>query len=192
MTTRPLLPVLAFALLAFVGDGDLVSGARATERLAPPASFRNLRVCSYGAFSRAQDRCTKDERGVVLVSNRISCSVDIIVRKTAVLRSQMTYLGQTISFGPATFYPSRSAQRWWIDLNLRAALPLPGGSWSCRFSMGSARVGASFETDGPTGDIVDTAACRGADTVRFGSGRACLTDESSSPIPPTDSLWCYA
>jgi hypothetical protein len=161
----------------------------ALKSAGPPAVFRNLRVCSSTAFSRLDGRCTKDERRIPLVSNRISCSVDILVRKPGLLRWRFVYEGEGTPLRQRFLAPG--THDYWINEDLGIDQPLPGGHWGCAFSFGGAAIQASFTSGGPTGRIVDTAACREANLLVRGGYRACRTDESAAPIPATNSIWCF-
>jgi hypothetical protein len=179
------------ALVAIALVTASVSGASRTPT-SRPGTFSKLRVCSSTAFSRAQRRCTKDERGTPLVSNRISCSVDLSVRRPNVLRRQWLYEGQPVAFAPLRI-GERGRWSFWINENLKINLPLPGGRWACSYSFGSAKVKASFTSAGPVGEIVNTAACRLENTLVHGNGlRVCRSDESATPMQPTSSVWCFA
>ena len=105
----------------------------------------------------------------------------------------MVYDGATVyQFTTTTIGPRRSSA--WIAENV-GTQPLPGGAWSCEFSFGAAHTGASFRSGGPTGAVVDTAVCAASDSILYGSNhslRVCKSDESGTPIAPTDRIVCAA
>ena len=156
----------------------------------PAAKISNLRVCSSTAFSKRLGRCTKDERSTPIVSNRITCSVALTVARTSKLRQWMRYEGQLVP------YPSNSVQpgRWtfWINQDYKINLPVPGGAFECGFAIAGKKITAAFTSGGPKGDVVNTAACTDENTIPYGDGRVCRSDQSASPLPATDRLQCYA
>jgi hypothetical protein len=184
--------VLVMALLGATLTGvGLAARAEAPVAAPSPGKLSNLRVCGSTAFSRSRAQCTRDERRTTLVSNRISCSVDADVARPALIRPRTTYNGRAISFRPSRL--PRGEWSYWINHDLKINLPLPGGTWGCSFTFGRATVRASFRSGGPTGAIVNTAACRGENTVAYDDGfRVCRSDESGAPLPGTNSAYCYA
>jgi hypothetical protein len=199
------LPVVV-ALVAFVG---LVAVAPASARenashprvarndkrigLIAPGTFRNLRVCGATAFSRAQHRCTTDQRASSITSNRISCSVDIVVRRTAVVRGRISYRGGLAhEIGPTVLKPG--VYPAWVFENIKVDQPLPGGSWRCEFSVGSARTSLTFASGGPVGDIVNVAVCSRDGTVRHESSKLtlCRRDDSAALLPAGEPVFCSA
>jgi hypothetical protein len=105
----------------------------------------------------------------------------------------MTYGGAT-TYEYTTRVLAPGVQRWWIAYNV-GTLPLPGGDWSCQFSFGPASARVNFKSGGPTGTIINAAACAGTDTIRYGASsafRACRPDRSGGSIPVTDEIVCSA
>jgi len=176
------------ALAVAAASAALAGGSGASAQAAP--TLHDLRVCGATSFSRELQECTADESAAVLTSNRITCSVEVDLDAPARLQAWMTYNGARIDFAPADLQPGQYTR--WSNENLKIDRPLPGGAWTCGFTLSGTTLTASFKTDGPVGDVVNTAACRYASTVRFGSGRVCRTDESPAPIPATNAIACYA
>jgi hypothetical protein len=155
----------------------------------PPARFVVVRACAYEAFSRSEGRCTRDQRTARLLSTRVSCSADFVVSRPARLLARMSYDGETV-YEYRTGLLATGSQRWWIADDLRAT-PVPGGTWTCEFSVESVRDQVSFESGGPVGRIVGAAACTGANTVAFGGSlRICRGDESGLPHRAIDEIVC--
>lgn len=166
----------------------LVLGSGASAQSEP--ALHDLRVCGATNFSRKLQGCTTDESALSLASNRVTCSVEVDLQENANLEARMTYEGARIPFQTTPLGPGTYTR--WINENLKLDRPLPGGSWTCGFTLAGTSLTASFHTDGPTGDVVNTAACRYANTVRFGSGRVCRTDESGAAIPTSARILCSA
>jgi hypothetical protein len=101
----------------------------------------------------------------------------------------MTYEGEDMDYGQTMFTPG--SWWWWTNTDVVINMPLPGGKWGCSFSFGGKTLSATFVSGGPTGPVVDTAACRGSHLLAFGRFKSCRTDESAAPITATDSVWCY-
>jgi hypothetical protein len=159
--------------------------------LPAPGVFRSLRVCGSASFSRARHRCTSDQRAAPIVSNRISCSVDVVVHRTSVVRGRILYRGgvaQTI--GPTILRPGTHPT--WIYENVKIDQPLPGGSWRCEFTLGSARTGVGFTSGGPEGDVVNAAVCGRGKTVRHATSglTLCRKDDSTASLPASEPVRC--
>jgi hypothetical protein len=133
-------------------------------------------------------RCTKDERNNVISSNRVTCSVDVHARRAARLRQWVRFEGEVAPY-PAARVP-RGRWSYWINTDFKINLPVPGGQWECSFALGDKTLTAKFRSGGPTGEIVNTAACREQLTVADNSGRTCLRDESGAPMPATRAVYC--
>jgi hypothetical protein len=184
-------------MLAFIGVfGCLAATAGAqtgSERRTGATSFRNVRVCAYENFSRRLDACTRDQRGESIASSRIVCSATVRTTSVAApVRARWTYDG----LPAAAFNQVNSdGDRIWIDWNLGAGFPLPGGRYQCRFTSGKATATAVVTSSGPTGPIVDATICDERNTRRYGSDRSfyvCLRDQDAGTIALGSSIVCNA
>ena len=189
----------AISGLFAIGPGWATESLRPAGRtgagttLPAPGVFRNLRVCASTDFSRAQHRCTTDQRETPIVSNRISCSVDIVVRRTSVVRGQILYRGGVAhTIGPTLLRPGTYPA--WIYENVKIDQPLPGGSWRCEFTLGSARTDVAFTSGGPEGDVVNVAVCGRQTTVRHETSGLilCRKDDSTAVLPASEPVRCSA
>jgi hypothetical protein len=165
------------------------SGVAAREQAGPHGRLSDLRVCAYEAFSRKQARCTRDMRGTVLSTNRLSCSIEVSVRRPARLHASMTYLGQ-VQYEFTTDVLDRGPWRWWIAVDIEIDKPIPAGAWTCGFDLRGAVRRASFTSGGPRGAVVNLAACTTGRARDHGGFVACLSDESSSSFAPGVEVVC--
>lgn len=166
---------------------------RVPTRVAGKAKLSELRVCTSTAFSRSQSRCTKDERMIALLTNRITCSVKVVIVGRATIRGHITY-NRHVAYELKPIPLRDEKTHVWMNENIKINQPLPGGSWGCVFTLASARAAVSFTSGGPTGPIVDTAVCGPTNTATFGvSGfRFCLSDQSGAPLAATNPVYCSA
>jgi hypothetical protein len=150
----------------------------------PLPRFVSVRVCSYPHFSLTQRRCTKDERGLTVVSNRFVCSFTVIAPRAGIVSMFWAYQG--VGLTPiAVHHYAGTTTGIYTKLDTGGALPEPGGAYTCHLSAESARAAAAIKSGGPTGALVDAAVCLGAHARRVRSDRSfpvCQHDESSQPI----------
>ena len=182
------MPGMRFAAIVGALAACLVAGSAVSAQSTPV--LHDLRVCGATKFSRELQECTSDESASALTSNRVTCSAEVDLDGPAMLERSMTYNGASIPFDPDEL--EEGSYPIWINENLKIDRPLPGGSWTCALAVADTKVTASFTMNGPTGEVVNTAACRYSSTVRYGSGRVCKRDESASAIPATNAVACYA
>ena len=187
--SAPVRRVVPFGLVLAIVGGLFTIGSGALAQPGPP-TLHDLRVCGATTFSRELQECTSDESASVLVSNRITCSIEVDLTVAADLDSWMTYDAARIAFPSVRLEPGSYPR--WINESLKIDRPLPGGAWTCGFTLAGSTLTASFRTEGPVGDVVNTAACRYSTTIRYGSGRVCRSDESAAPIQRTNAVACYA
>ncbi len=111
-----------------------------------PATFRQLRVCAYEAFSIRNGVCTRDQRHEALTSTRLVCSVRVIARAYARLRAQWTYDGQPLKVLWTYVHPG--VQDKWMKLVVdievcSGTYTFHYGSFAvCRSDQGSAPISA--------------------------------------------------
>jgi hypothetical protein len=166
---------------------DLVRGRSAAP---PAAKFFDLRVCTYEAFSSSRGACTADQRGRKLVSSKFVCSVQFRPSRPETLRARIVYAGSVVTTFSARITDKRAQVSWIADDVGTTALP--GGTWRCEFSFGSARTGATFASGGPTGPIVGASVCKGSDAVRRHGAPICRSDESGAPLRAPSEIACSA
>lgn len=160
--------VLAMAAAATAGQ----AGVRSSR-------FFSTRVCPYPQFSQALARCTSDWRATAFRSSRFTCSTDLAAPLGTVVYFRATYNGAPAgSWEPLTDnYP---LTRFWFWRNvIPPTLPLPGGTWTCDLRAGKTETSITFQTTGPTGDVVDFAACDSSDTTGDPANGECKSDESA-------------
>lgn len=197
MSTRTRATLKAFGLTTVVAFLAVLALGVASASVSPRVEsstpvFRNLRVCAYEAFSLAKKRCVRDQRATVLRSTRLVCSVDMVLSRRAKVTYAWRYKGQIVGVSHSTYRPGRRTILEKLDSGQPDG-PVPGGGLRCTFAVGSTRVGATFTSGGPTGDIVNTSVCAGSHAIRYG-GRfpICRADESGTPIVSPTSVVCNA
>jgi hypothetical protein len=177
---------VAFAPLGISSTDAPAAGKRAAVA---PATFRQLRVCAYEAFSIRNGVCTRDQRHEALTSTRLVCSVRVIAHAYARLRVQWTYDGQRLKVLWTYVHPG--VQDRWMKLDSGGpSMAMPGGPISCDFSIGRVHSTAALISGGPTGRVVDIEVCSGAYTFHYGSFAVCRSDQGSAPIPAHPSIVC--
>lgn len=180
---------MCLAVLLLAASVALAAGAAASPKGSVQVTLAKPRVCGSTAFSRKQGRCTKDERATPIVSNRISCSIDVTTTRPVRLSAWFKYGGEVIPWG--TSRVPRGSWTYWIAYDIKINLPVPGGAWECGYSVGTRRATTRFTSGGPVGDVVNAAACRRERTIPYGEGfRTCLADESAAPMAATDAVFC--
>ena len=149
-------------------------------------SITHFRVCSYSAFTLATKRCRVDQRRQPLLSNRFVCSASVSTKRPTTLNGQWTFDGKPLEIDHLKLRAGTT--NVFLQWNLTWSLPLPGGDYGCRISLGSSTESAHFSSSGPTGDVVDLAACDSSTRSReTGSGsvnttRAARTSSNRSPL----------
>jgi hypothetical protein len=78
----------------------------------------------------------------------------------------------------------------WFAYNIGTNLPLPAGTWTCTFTLGSVHVSVPFTTNGPTGEVVDFTTCADSNTIGSYKNGICRTDQGSAGLPSTGVIIC--
>jgi hypothetical protein len=182
--------LVAVLLTATVAAGFTVSaGAGSTGD-----QFTQLRVCGATTFSRSQNRCTHDERRLRLDSNRISCSVTLVAQHPGTWQARFSYAGHVDPWTRGGTVAKGTTQLA-FKTNVGINMPVPGGSWRCEFSFGSATTSLGFKSAGPAGEIVDAAVCTRPDVLSFGPNNTearCAKDDSGKPMLALHRIYCNA
>lgn len=175
----------ALAAAALAGFALLAAGCAGSV----PKGLSEVRVCTAEAFDRKGAECRRDESGEPLVSARFYCSARVGGRKGERFSARFLYEGQPMPLRSTTV-PAGSVTMW-TDVSFGGAT-LPGGRWGCRFAVAGDTDGEAFASGGPTGPIVDVAACLKEGTAAAGRARVCRADRSSAPFPRRGEITCSA
>jgi hypothetical protein len=163
---------LAVGLASCAGDG--------------PEGLSDLRVCGGEAYDERDEECSEDQRTRPLKSSTVHCSAKVDAGQGERASGRLLYQGEPL--------PSRGARlpadatTFSVDLYVGRG-SIPGGSWACELSLGAEKLTASFESAGPTGPVVNLAACRTADVE---PERPICPEESGAQPGPNDSVTCSA
>jgi hypothetical protein len=161
----------------------LATGAASATR---PATLTTLRDCGTNRIPASYAECPRDRRGRALVASELDCSARSVVRRTTRLAADFRYQGQLQYAYKQSVRPGRRKHFIGVYMHNTA---MPAGSYSCSFTLGSARVLATFRSGGPTGRILGPSVCLGAHTV---GQDECARDEGGAPLPATSSITCDA
>jgi hypothetical protein len=173
------------ALVAVVAAAVVVSAAVAATHL----RLSSPRVCSDESFSTRLGRCTRNQRGTALATNRFTCSVRVDADRPSTLAYRVAFDGAPVTGWQAKRVAAGSSSTW-FSYDLGAALPLPGGSWTCTVAAGPQQVTIPFRTRGPSRPVVDLAICSGRHTVGSVRNGICRHDESAAGLEPTGTIVC--
>jgi hypothetical protein len=164
---------VALALSSCVGGG--------------PEGLSDLRVCGGEAYDDEDEECSEDQRMRPLKSSTVYCSGKVGAAEGERIRGRLLYEGEPLPSQVVRL--PEDATTFSLDFFVgRGAIP--GGRWACELSLGSETLKASFASVGPTGPVVNLAACRTADVEA--ERPVCPEDEGGVQPGPNDSVTCSA
>jgi hypothetical protein len=177
---RALWLLLAAGLAAGCGS----SGSKAPEGLS------DVRVCSAGAFSSGESRCTIDESASPIASPRFYCSARVgDVPKDSRFNGRFLYEGKP--FPRSARDLPQNVSTAWIDI-FTGGRRLPGGTWTCELTAGGLTVRKTFSSGGPSTPVLDVAACPTDSTTPAGQARVCNPAKAGTSFRPISSVTCSA
>jgi hypothetical protein len=157
------------ALTSVVGLAVLAHGAGATS--APALSA--VRICS-GAYQDENGECRVDQRRRLLLHPEVRCSVHVDAPRRTRLTARLLYQGQLersyslVLSGRRT----RAIAVAFEGLGL-GDYGVPGGRYTCEFTLGAAHASVTGTSRGPTARVRGAAAC-----AVYGAGsRICAVEQ---------------
>lgn len=172
---RALSGVATAVLLTATACAGAPSGERVGE----------LRVCAEKSFGSSAGECRRDERGEVLASPDVYCSIEFVHHNDEHFAVQMYFEGELVSSGEGAI--ERDSGSLWVGAGTSNNAYLPAGRWECRLAITDESLSASFRTGGKTGAAPLTqAACL---TSEAGEGK-CLTEAEASSFQHPRSVTC--
>jgi hypothetical protein len=179
--------VAAAALAASAGVAGVAFPRPAQPRLIHP------QVCTGDEFDEEVGLCTKDDRGTVVKTYDVVCSVDVHVERRTRLAIRLLYAGRvqrsvSLVVTPGANGP-KSLRLRFPDLDLPRTTPenwnLPRGGYACDFRLGSLHVVVPFRSGGAAEAVLAPHWCLplgGGTPIEFVCGAA----------TPSHSLACSA
>jgi hypothetical protein len=164
----------------------LVSGLTAAGTSANPPALGALRVCGHDRVPFTGSQCSRDQSRQAIVAKELDCSVHVSVRRPETLRAEFRYQGMLQFTYVAHVTPrahSRVIGTYFYDTKM------PAGRYACRFTLGRQRLGTSFHSGGPTGNLLGPSVCLAAHHVGVNE---CPQDEGGAPLPSTGRITCDA
>lgn len=184
---RPrLVGVAVVAGLVLALSAQLAWGEGSRGAVVRPNRITQLRVCGNNIVPFPGSQCTSDQRSAPITGKELDCSVRVYAGvKGALFTATMTYEGE-VQYG----FHERLKRGWHRELMgvYMHATAMPGGRYTCKFSLGKKRTAVSFRSGGPTGSVVGPAVCLTSHTKQ----NACTSDESGTPFgsATTPSITC--
>jgi hypothetical protein len=175
----------AAAAAAFIAGMGHAAGHRGDRRVASArARLSGLRTCAWSENSSSAG-CSAPTPGTQLLGQYLGCDVKVSVARRSTFSAQLLYQGQMLYSYRARL--RRGTRRRYISYTA-APFDMPGGTYTCRFAVGSNAVSTSFESGGPRGPVQAPYVCRPRDTV-YG---LCPTDQSATAFAAGQNLSCSA
>lgn len=152
------------------------------------SNLRNLRVCTAANFDLQNSVCKRNQASSELQTDRLLCSADVIGNIGQQLTVRVLYQSHQILHFDKIIHGSKLSG--FSAITLAPGKPLPGGDWSCEFSVSGQSAMIHARLNGPSGSLLYASACEANEVVSVSGLQSCSQDRDIITRP--NALACTA
>lgn len=173
---------------AVVGLLGIVGAFRAGVAGQNAPGPRNLQVCSLSSVDQNSGICRANQARTPFQTDVVFCSADLVGTAGQTVTGALAYRGQTIRSDSAQLKTGPTSVSFAFAIAPNKLLP--GGAWSCRFSLAGQTQSVSFTMRGPTSNFLYQAACDATQVVSPSGIAMCGQDQGV--ITQSNAIACTA
>lgn len=158
---------VAGSLLVLLVAGSLVAGmialsgpwqaawSQAVHDAQP--GVHNLQACAVASFDQQSRTCKRNQTSSVFQTDRMVCIARVIGNVGQQVTSTVTFQGHEVLRSSKALTSTNSSHV--LGISIAPGKSLPGGDWSCTFSLNGRSESIGFQLNGPTGSLLYSSAC---------------------------------
>jgi hypothetical protein len=117
----------------------------------------NLQACAMASFDQQSRTCKHNQASSAFQTDRMVCIARVIGNVGQQVTSTVTFQGHEVLRSSKALTSSSSSDV--LGISIAPGKALPGGDWSCRFSLNGRSQSINFQLNGPTGSLLYSSAC---------------------------------
>lgn len=171
--------------LVAVGGGWQDFWNQATSDAQP--GVHHVEACAAASFDQQSHTCKQGQASGTFQTDEMVCLANVVGNSGQQVSSSVSYQGHEVLRSSKPLSGSYAADV--VGFSIAPGKALPGGKWSCTFSLNGRSQSVNFRLVGPTGNLLYGSACDMKDIV---SASHPICKQSRDTIATAQAVACTA